>query len=82
MGVTVAYLMQNVRKSLDGNMDKEGGWWHQVPHVIHKIYVSIPCKEAKWIINYITKLAPPKEVSDINYLYIFLKLICFPFPLV
>jgi len=26
MEVTVVYLMQYVRKSLDGNMDKKGGW--------------------------------------------------------
>jgi len=79
MGVTVVCVMQNVQKSLDGNVDKECGWWHQVPHVIHKIYVSIPCKEAKWIINQITKLTPHRPI---NYLYTVLKLICFPFPLV
>jgi hypothetical protein len=55
--------MQIVQKSLDGNMNKEGGWWHQVPHVIHKIYMSITCKEANWIINYVTNLTPPKEAS-------------------
>jgi len=43
--------MQNVWLSLDGNMYKEGGRWHQVPHVVHKIDVSIACKEANWIIN-------------------------------
>ena len=78
------YLWCRMCKSrlMDGNMDKEGGWWHEVPHVIRKIQVSIPCKEAKWIINCITKLAPPNEVSHINYLYTFLKLICFPYALV
>jgi hypothetical protein len=74
--------MQNVWTSLDGNMDKEGGRWHQVPHVIQQIYVSVPCEAANSIINYFTKLTPQKEASWINDLYKFLKLLYFPFSLV
>lgn len=36
--------VENVLHSLDGDMNKESGWWHKTPHVIQQVNMPVSCK--------------------------------------
>jgi hypothetical protein len=43
MAATALYNREFIR-SLNGDVDKEGGRWHQIPHVILQVNMPVPCK--------------------------------------
>jgi hypothetical protein len=61
------YLAENVELSLDGDVHKEGRWWHQVPRVIQQVNVPVACKQASRTCCQFTALRPRNEVPWISY---------------